>query len=317
MALYPEIEPYNTHYLPTGEGHVLHVEECGNPNGIPVVFLHGGPGGYCKPYQRSLFNPDLYRIILFDQRGAGQSIPKGSLQANTAQELVKDIELLRQKLNIEQWVIFGGSWGSALGLLYAQGFPDRILSMILRGIFLARQKDIQWLYSEFGVGRLFPAQWQLLMSLIPVESHKEPLPLYYELLMSQDDDIAQMAALNWANWVGCVVSHNTFPAPVECTEEMLREVRIECHYAVNQFFVQKNQIIQNMDKLQDIPSIIIHGQQDLMCPLEGACTLNQAWEHSELKILPNGGHLTNEPETLAAIVQATDEMSEMLAEQFF
>lgn len=315
--MYPEIEPYKTHYLPTGEGHVLYVEECGNPNGIPVVFLHGGPGGHCKPYQRSLFNPELYRIILFDQRGAGRSIPKGSLQTNTTQELIKDIEKLRRKLNIEQWLIFGGSWGSALGLLYAQYFPDRVLAMILRGIFLARQKDVRWLYSEEGVGRLFPAQWQLLMSLIPIESRENPLPLYYDLLTHQDDDIAQMAALNLVGWSGCIVSHNTFPTPVECTEEMLSEVRIECHYAANQFFIEDNQVIQRMNKLQNISSIIIHGQQDLLCPLEGAYTLHQAWENSELRILPTGGHLTNEPETLDAIVQATDEMSEMLAEQFF
>lgn len=306
--LYPAIEPYMVYDFPVEQGHVLYVEECGNPQGIPVVFLHGGPGSHCKLYHRSFFNPQQYRIILFDQRGAGRSKPTASLVNNTTQDLLNDMEKLRKQLKIEKWVIFGNSWGTTLGLLYAQRHPNQVLGLILRGTFLARERDLHWFYGDGGVNRLFPGQWQAFMQFLPKGHWDTPLAYFYNQLINTNN--AQKMALIWANWTGCIVSHGQFPALTECTEEMLNEIRIECHYAFNHFFLKENQIIAEIASLDNIPGILIHGQEDLVCPLENAFALQEVWLNSELHVLPKSGHLaSHDDDMLRAVIAATDKMA--------
>jgi len=306
--LYPDIEPYATHQLAVDAQHTLYLEECGNPEGIPILFLHGGPGSHCKPHHRCLFNADLYRIILFDQRGTGRSLPTGLLKQNTTLDLIVDIEKIREYLRIENWVIFGSSWGSTLGLLYAQQYPEHVSGVILRGSFLARERDIHWFYGEGGVSRLFPEQWQAFMSFLPSGHWDNPLAIYYDRLTTHNQTAAQAAALAWASWRNCVVSFGQFQSPTACDADLLREAQIECHYAFQHFFIHDNQILEHIDKIADIPAILLHGQRDLVCPLENAYNLVQAWPAARLTLLPQCGHLADD-EMLTAIIQATDEMA--------
>lgn len=310
--LYPEIKPYAIQELAVGQGHVLMIEECGNPKGIPIVFLHGGPGSHCKPYHRSFFNPQLYRIILFDQRGAGRSTPTGSLQDNTTQHLLADLEVIRKQLEITHWVIFGSSWGTTLGLLYAQHYPEKVLGLVLRSTFLARERDILWCYRDGGVNRLFPKQWQAFTRFLPTGHWETPLAIYHEYLTGQNQKKAQIAALAWSAWTGCVVSLGLFESPTEISENLLLEAKIECHYLFNHCFIQENQILNQLETITDVPAILIHGQRDLMSPLENSYILEQNWPAARIKIVPTAGHLSKEPDMLAAIVEATDEMATML-----
>jgi proline iminopeptidase len=311
--LYPEIEPYATHSFPVGNGQVLYVEESGNPNGLPIIFLHGGPGGSCKPYHRSLFNPEIYRIVLFDQRGAGRSTPAGILENNTTWDLVKDLEFLRNRLGISNWAVFGGSWGATLGLLYAQQHPDVVSGLVLRSIFLARERDIHWSYRDGGVNRFFPKQWKAFMRFMPKEGHWDnPLAIYHEYLRGTDDTLAKQAALAWAAWGGCVVSFGQLSPPVECTQELLNEARLECHYVFHHCFLEENQLLQNVNKVDNIPAILVHGQCDLMCPLESSYWVEKDWPAAQLRVLPTCGHLTSEPEMLSALVEATDDLAKLL-----
>lgn len=313
ITLYPNIEPYATHQIKVGQEHILMVEECGNPDGIPIIFLHGGPGSYCKPYHRCFFNPSIYRIVLFDQRGAGRSSPTGSLQDNTTWDLLTDMETIRKQLLIKNWIIFGGSWGATLGLLYAQQYPDQVLGLILRGTFLARERDIHWFYAEGGVNRFFPKQWQAFTRFLPKEEHWDnPLAIYYEYLTSKNTTVAHTAALAWATWGGCVVSCGMYAPLTESSEKLLNETRIECHYVFNHFFLEEYQLLRNIDKVADIPAILIHGQRDLVCPLESSYLLEQNWPAAQLKVVPTGGHLAADSEMLSALVEATDEMAKWL-----
>ena len=309
-TLYPEIEPYTTHQIAVGQEHILMVEECGNPKGIPVVFLHGGPGAHCKPYQRSFFDPNCYRIILFDQRGAGRSVPTGCLQHNTTWDLLADLETIRKQLSIENWLIFGGSWGATLGLLYAQQYPQQVLGLILRSTFLARQRDIDWCCLDGKVNQLFPEQWQAFIQLLPpTETEQSLLAIYYRHLTSQDVTVVQQAALAWAAWGGCVVSNGEFPTPTEPSDKLINEARIECHYMVNQCFLPENQLLHDLPKITHLPAILIHGQRDLVCPFESSYLLKQNWPHAQLKSIPNAGHLARDPGMIPALVEATDEMA--------
>jgi proline iminopeptidase len=305
---YPDIEPYATHKIAVGQPHVLTVEECGNPQGVPVLFLHGGPGSHCKPHHRSVFNPDIYRIVLFDQRGAGRSTPSGCLQDNTTGDLVADMETIRKQLKIPKWVIFGSSWGTALGLVYAQQYPEHVLALILRGTFLARTRDINWGYVSGGVSRIFPQQWQEFTHFLPKKHLDTPLADYYDYLTGKDTALARTAAIAWAAWNGYVVSNGEFTDPIEFSKELLNGIRIECHYMFNRCFLEENQVLLHLNKLANIPAIIIHGQQDLVCPLENSYLLKQNWPMAQLKIVPTGGHLARDPETISAIVEATDEI---------
>lgn len=313
--LYPAIEPYVNHSFGADPPHTLHVEECGNPRGIPVVFLHGGPGSGCEPYHRRFFNPDKYRIVLFDQRGCGRSSPHAELQGNTTQALVADMELIRARLGIERWLVFGGSWGSTLGLVYAETHPERVLGLVLRGIFLCRPREIQWFYQE-GAARIFPDYWQDYLKLIPEAQHDDLLSAFYRRLTS-DNEVERMAAAKaWSLWEGrcatltpsqSVVDHFSDPFTA------LSLARIECHYFVNNSFLEDNQILRDAKRLQGLPGIIVHGRYDMVCPMESAWELHAAWPEAELQIIDAAGHSANEPGILNALVDATDRMAERLA----
>jgi len=310
LTLYPSIKPYKTQMIAVDTLNQLYVEESGNPEGLPVLFVHGGPGAGCEAYHRSFFDPQLYRIILFDQRGCGRSTPHASLENNTTQALVADMELIRNELAVDRWVVFGGSWGSTLGLIYAQTHAERVLGLILRGIFLCRPQDIHWFYQE-GASRLFPDYWQKFLQQIPEEERSNMLSAYYDRLTG-DDEVTRMAAAKaWSVWEGqcstllpkkSVVDHFSDP------HTALSLARIESHYFMNNSFLEEDQIIRNADRLTNIPGVIVHGRYDVVCPLDQAWVLHQAWPASVLEVIPDSGHSASEKATTDALIRATNDM---------
>lgn len=312
---YPEIHPYAEHRLQVSELHTLYVEESGNPQGIPVLFIHGGPGGGTSPAHRSFFDPEKYRIILFDQRGCGQSTPHAELTDNTTQHLIDDMEKIRKLLNIEQWLLFGGSWGSTLALLYAQAHPNKVLGMILRGIFLCRDQDIHWFYQK-GANAIFPDYWQEYLQVIPPSEQDNLLQAYHKRLTS-DNEIARMSAAKaWSIWEGrCstldpnndIVDHFADP------HVALAMARIEAHYFINQAFIQPNQIIGNCDKISHLKTIIVHGRYDVVCPIDQAYSLYNALPESELHIVRDAGHSAFEKGITDNLIRATDSFAVSLA----
>ena len=312
--LYPDIKPYKTHQIKVDEPHVLYVEESGNPEGIPVLFIHGGPGAGCENYHRSFFDPNVYRIILFDQRGAGRSTPHAELEGNTTQALVADMEIIREKLEINRWVLFGGSWGSTLSLVYAETHVDRVMALIVRGIFLCREKEISWFYQR-GADRIFPDFWQDFLAPIPESEHDNLLKAYYQRLTS-DNEIAQMhAAKAWSIWEGRTATLSQNKNVIDHfahAHTALSLARIESHYFMHDSFLEENQILNNADKLQNIPGIIVQGRYDLICPMESAWELHQAWPKAELKIIADAGHSATEAGTVDALVTATDKIAKAL-----
>lgn len=313
-TLYPEIKPYKTHQVEVAAPHVLYVEESGNPDGIAVCFVHGGPGAGCENYHRRFFDPNVYRIILFDQRGAGRSTPHAELEGNTTQDLVADMESIREKLGINRWVLFGGSWGSTLSLVYAETYVDRVMALIVRGIFLCREKEINWFY-QHGADRIFPDYWQDFIAPIP-EGERNNLLAAYSRRLTGKNEIAQMqAAKAWSIWEGrtATLSQNKnvidhFGNP----HTALSLARIENHYFMNNSFLEDNQILNNADQLLNIPGVIVQGRYDLICPMESAWELHQAWPKAELKIITDAGHSATEPGTVDALVTATDKMAALL-----
>ncbi|RMG27874.1 MAG: prolyl aminopeptidase [Gammaproteobacteria bacterium] len=314
-TLYPPIQPYVQHSLPVTPPHVLHVEECGNPAGIPVVFLHGGPGAGCEPWHRQFFDPERYRIVLFDQRGCGRSTPHASLEANTTQDLVADIEHIRRHLGIERWLVFGGSWGSTLGLVYAQTHPDRVTGLILRGVFLCRPRDIQWFYQD-GASRLFPDLWADFLAPIPPEERHDLVQAYYRRLTGDNEVERMAAALAWAGWEGRTATLRTREDVVHHFTEpytALALARIECHYFAHGAFLEPDQILQGMARIRHLPGVIVHGRYDCICPLEQAHLLAAAWPEAEYHVIPEAGHSAIEPGILSALVEATDAFAERLS----
>ncbi|MCK4744072.1 MAG: prolyl aminopeptidase [Sulfuriflexus sp.] len=310
-GLYPEIEPTRQWRLAVDAPHELYIEECGNPDGIPVLFLHGGPGAGCVAYHRRFFDPAVYRIVLFDQRGAGQSTPHAELEGNTTQALIADIEAIREKLAIEQWLVFGGSWGSTLALLYAQAHPQRVSGLILRGIFLCRPEDIHWFY-QHGASRLFPEYWEQYLAPVPEAERGDMVSAYYRLLIGDDEPTRLEAARAWSLWEGHTISllpckevEQSFAA----AKFAVAMARIECHYFINQSFLEDNQILNNIDKIADIPAIIVHGRYDVVCPVDQALALYAAWPQAELQIIANAGHAASEPGIIDALVSATRDMA--------
>ncbi len=311
-VLYQELQPYVVHSLAVEPPHVLHVEECGNPEGLPVLFVHGGPGAGCEDYHRRYFDPQRYRIILFDQRGCGRSAPHAALENNTTQALVEDMERIRVHLGIERWVLFGGSWGSTLSLVYAETHPERVLGLILRGIFLCRPWEIQWFYQE-GASRLFPDLWESYLAPIPAEERRDLLGAYHRRLTS-DNEVERMASAKaWSLWEGrtatlrpnqAVVDHFGHPFTA------LSLARIECHYFMHNAFLRPNQILEDAHHLASIPGVIVHGRYDVICPLENAWDLHKAWPQSELCIIPDAGHSAAERGTVDALIQATEAMAQ-------
>jgi len=305
--LFPEIHPDQTHKLKVDDLHELYIEECGSPNGIPVLFVHGGPGAGSEEYHRRFFDPNVYRIILFDQRGSGRSTPHASLEHNTTQELVADMEKIREFLKVDRWVLFGGSWGSTLSLVYAETHPERVAGLILRGIFLCRPKEIQWFYQD-GTNRIFPDFWQDFIHPIPEEERDDLVHAHYRRLTG-DDEVARMASAKaWSLWEGRTANLAPKHEVVEffgSPHTALSLARIEAHYFVNDCFLEPDQIIRDASKLKDIPGYIIHGRYDVICPLENAFELSKAWPLAQLEIVPNAGHSASEPGTVDALVQAT------------
>jgi len=314
LSYYPPIEPYRTGFLQVDPEHTLYWEECGNPEGVPILFLHGGPGMGTSPIFRCFFDPDYFRIILYDQRGAGKSQPFASLKNNTTWDLVEDIEKLRRFFKIDQWHVFGGSWGSTLALCYAIKHPKQVKSLILRGIYLCRKKEIDWFYQS-GAHCLFPDAWQKYIEPIPEAERNNFVKAFYKRLTSPDPLIRSKAAKAWAGWEASCCKLIFDPQTFDyLTEDNMAEAfsRIECHYFIhNTFFDSDNWILDHARQIQHIPCVIIHGRYDIPCPVENAWDLHQALPQSKLEIIPNAGHASSEPGILDALIRATNSLKKL------
>lgn len=309
--LYPDIEPYQTHRLAVGGGHELYVEEVGNRRGLPVLFVHGGPGAGCDSGHRRYFDPTLYRIVLFDQRGAGRSRPHASLENNTTQDLVADMERIREHLGIDRWALFGGSWGSTLSLVYAQTHPERVFSLILRGIFLCRPWEIRWFYQD-GAQRLFPDYWEDFVAPIPEAERGDLLRAHYRLLTGGDEVARMASAKAWSIWEGRTSTLLPRQAVVDFFSNphvALSLARIEAHYFMHDSFLAPNQILRNADRLRKIPGVVVHGRYDVVCPIQSAWELHRAWPTADFRVIPDAGHSVSEPGIVDALIGATDALA--------
>ncbi len=314
QTLYPELKPYARHELAVQAPHVLYVDESGSADGLPVLFIHGGPGAGCDAASRRYFDPNLYRIVTFDQRGCGRSTPHASLENNTTQALIADMEVIREQLGIDKWVLFGGSWGSTLALAYAQAHPQRVHGLILRGIFLCRLQEFDWFYQE-GASRLFPDYWEDYLAPIPQDERGNLMQAFYKRLTGPDQ-IAQMhAAKAWSTWEGRTATLRPNPQVVDRFTDAHRALsiaRIECHYFVNNAFLEPDQLLRDMPKIAHLPGVIVHGRYDVICPLDNAWALHQAWPNSELQIIRDAGHSAAETGITDALVRAADELARRL-----
>mgnify|MGYP004446094019 FL=1 len=310
LNLYPDIEPYARHRLAVDEPHELYLEESGNPDGIPVLVVHGGPGGGCEDYHRRFFDAERFRIILMDQRGAGRSTPLAELEGNSTDTLVQDMETIRQFLGIDRWLLFGGSWGSTLSLVYAEAYPERVLGLVLRGIFLCRPRDIQWFYQE-GASRVFPDYWQDFLAPIPEDERHDMVTAYYRRLTSANELEQIQAAKAWSIWEGRCATLHPNPKVVEHfghPHVAIALARIECHYFMNNAFLEPDQIVRDAGRLADIPGVIVHGRYDMVCPLDNALALHQAWPEAELHIIRDAGHSASEPAIVDALLRGVEEV---------
>lgn len=307
--LFPEVEPYRTFRLKVDADHELYVEEVGNPKGQPVVFLHGGPGAGLSPKHRRFFDPSHYRIVLFDQRGAGRSTPHASLKNNTTWDLVADIEKIRESLSIDKWMVFGGSWGSTLALAYAETHPERVTHLVLRGIFLCRKAEIRWFYQE-GAHQIFPDVWQTYLEPIPESERGDLVAAFYSRLTSDDPDVRMRAAKAWSGWEGATIkllpdreAYESFTAD----HTALSVARIECHYFTNgAFFRSDEQLLEDARKIRHIPAVIVHGRYDVVCPVKNAFDLHKVYPEARLEVIPDAGHAVDEPGIARALIQATE-----------
>jgi proline iminopeptidase len=308
---YPVLEPYATHRLPVGGGHELYVEECGNPKGVPAVFVHGGPGGGCNADSRRFFDPRRYRIVLFDQRGCGRSRPHASLEHNTSQDLVADMESIRVRLGIDRWLVFGGSWGSTLGLLYAETHPQQVLALVLRGIFLATKSELDWFYRG-GISHIFPDHFADFVAPIPTGERGDLVRAYHRRLTDKDPDVQRRAAESWSMFEArcstllpseSLVNYFTEP------DVAIAVSRIECHYFINDCFLAHDQLLRDVERVRGIPAAIIQGRYDVVCPPSAAWRLKQAWPEVDLRFISDAGHSASEPSTRSALVEATDRLA--------
>ncbi|MFZ0500295.1 MAG: prolyl aminopeptidase [Steroidobacteraceae bacterium] len=312
--LYPPVKPYRTGFLRVSELHEIYFEECGNPNGKPAVFLHGGPGGGTEPKMRRFFDPARYRIVLFDQRGCGKSRPHASLVDNTTWHLVADIERLREHLGIERWLVFGGSWGSTLALAYAQTHPGRVTEIILRGIFMLRRWELEWFYQNpRGAGALYPDLWERYVAAIPEGERDDMMRAYYSRLTSEDAEVRHSAAKAWSIWEAAtshLLTASDYIAKFD--EGSYAEVfaRIECHYFINHgFFRADSQLLDDIHRIRHIPAVIVQGRYDIVCPMRSAWDLHRAWPEADLRIAPDSGHSAFERGNLHELVTATDRLA--------
>lgn len=312
--LYPPIHENRHFYLKVDDIHEIYVEECGSEDGVPVVFLHGGPGAGCELYHRQLFNPEKYRIILFDQRGCGRSHPHASLENNTTQHLIADIEQIREELGIEKWVVAGGSWGATLALAYAETYPERVLGLIVRGIFLSTPKEVSWFYQE-GASRVFPDYWQDFLAPIPENEQDNLLQAYHKRLVGGNEIARMRVAKAWSLWEArtatlfpssSILEHFSDP------RNALSIARIEAHYFINDSFLSENQLLENASILKDIPGYIIHGRYDMICPLEQAYKLHNAWQSSDFFVVQGAGHSAGETGISAALIKASNDLLKRL-----
>jgi proline iminopeptidase len=316
-TLYPKILPYDQQWLEVGEGHQLYLEQSGNPSGIPVIYFHGGPGGGSSENHRRYFDPQIYRIILFDQRGCGRSNPSPSIESNTTAHLIRDVELIRESLDIKEWLISGGSWGTTLALVYGIEYPKKVLGFILRGIFLASQVEYEWLYDNQGVSRFFPEYYQDFIEHLPKERHQNSLFAYSQLLNSENEIAAISASKAWYLWelrLSTIEHHHIGMAQVEDAHQALCMAKISSHYFINNCFIDENYILNNIDKINDIPAILLHGRYDMVCQLAIAHNLAEQWDNAHLHILPQAGHSGFERQTIDAFCKATDTMANFLNE---
>jgi proline iminopeptidase len=310
-TLYPPIEPYKSGHLDVGDGHSLYWELCGNPQGKPAVFLHGGPGAGCSPDHRRLFDPARYNILLFDQRGCGRSTPHASLEANATWDLVADIERLRAMVGAEQWLVFGGSWGSTLALAYAQTHPDRASALILRGIFTFRQAELDWFYQE-GASAIFPDRWEQFLAPIPEAERGDLVSAYHRRLTSDDSAVQLEAAKAWSGWEGATITllpDETTMAVHTGDKFAIAIARIENHYMVNRGWLEEGQLIRDAAKIRPIPGVIVQGRYDACTPPVTAWDLHRAWPEAEFHIIPDAGHAYNQPGILDRLIRATDQFA--------
>ncbi len=310
-TLYPEIEPFDSGMLKVSDIHTIYWERVGNPDGIPVVFLHGGPGGGLVDEYRRYFDPKSYHVILFDQRGSGQSTPHAELEENTTWDLIKDIETLREKFGVDKWYVFGGSWGSTLSLAYAVSHPDRCLGLILRGIFLTRKSELDWFYQK-GASEIFPDFWERYRDEIPEAERGDFISAYHKRLTSDDEAVRLSAARAWSTWEGS--TSKLYPSQElmdhwEEAQEALSLARIECHYFTNgSFFPNENYLLENVDKIRHIPTVIVQGRYDVVCPITSAWALHRAFPEADLQIIADAGHSVSEPGTTSALVDVMDKI---------
>jgi proline iminopeptidase len=308
-TFYPEIEPYRSGMLRVSDVHELYYEESGNPEGKPVVFVHGGPGGGTEPRQRRFFDPEAYRIVLFDQRGCGKSTPYADLRENTTWDLVRDMERLREHLGIARWQVFGGSWGSTLALAYGEAHPERVTELVLRGIFLLRKQEIDWFYQR-GADAIFPDAWEAYRDAIPAEERGDMLGAYHRRLTHEDPAVRLAAARAWSVWEGrtsCLYENPALIAKSGADEFATAFARIECHYFVNGgFFDRDTKLLDEVGRIRHIPTVIVQGRYDVVCPMESAWALHRAFPEADLRVAPDAGHSAFEPGNLHELILATD-----------
>lgn len=314
QQLYPEIKTNSKFHLDVGDGQRLYVEESGSEDGIPIVYLHGGPGAGSDPVYRRYCDPEKYRIILFDQRGCGRSEPHASLENNTTQALVADMEVIREHLGIKRWVIMGGSWGTTLALAYAETYPDKVLGLILRGVFLGRKEDIDWLYRD-GTRKVFPDYWQEFIHPIPKNERQDIVQAFYQRLTGKDELARMGAAKAWSCWEGRTATLEPNASLVDhlaAPHIALSMARISAHYFVNRCFLEENQLLENAHQLNGIPGIIVHGRYDMICALENAWSLQKVWNTCELHVIRDAGHSASEAGIIDGLVRASKEMHQEL-----
>ncbi len=305
--LYPPITPFDQRMIEVGDEHLVYLEQCGNPDGFPVVVFHGGPGGGCSPAMRRYFDPDFYRIILFDQRGCGRSTPHASVRNNTTWHLVADIELIRKTLGLDKWIVFGGSWGATLGLIYSQAHPAVVEHLVLRGVFLATQPELDWFYGG-GAGLFWPEAWQRFVNLVPEEERGDMIAAYGKRLFSGDIALETRYARAWSGWENALASVDSSGVAGETPAEYARAfARLENHYFRNKAFLNDSQqILPNIDRLKNVPGTIVQGRYDMICPPKSAYSLAKAWKLSRLRIVQKAGHALSEPGISSELVRTMD-----------